>query len=376
VPVGEDQVAHIELTREVARKFNFHYKRVNPWAGIAGGTAAEAHHRFFVFEEPQPLLTPAAKLPGTDGRKMSKSYGNFILLSDTTEQVEEKLRGMVNDPARYVRENPGNPDVCPVGDLHKIFSGPETVSYISNGCRTASIGCVECKQLAADSINARLAPMRTRRSQYESDPAKIWERLRDGASKAEAQAEKTMKAVREAVGISREPSGFTSNVSKDPIVVGRPRFVPRQEIWHIPDRTERGDAIRTTWLQDHTDIKLTPLEHRTFATPGRKRIAMPTARETKTNHWYPRVRPKHYDVMVLLCWAKAADGTPGELLDFVVPRKLFETAWKLIPKKLKEYRLEVVRTGTQYSLNFGDLDFIGQASVDITHTLGNLDPIL
>src|SRR2546421_3023194 len=121
VPVGEDQVPHVELTREIARRFNMFYSR----------------KRSYVFPEPQPLLTPAAKLPGTDGRKMSKSYGNTILLTDPEPVVRQKLKTMVTDPARVRRTDPGNPDVCPVGDLHKIFSDRATIGKVDEGCRSA-----------------------------------------------------------------------------------------------------------------------------------------------------------------------------------------------------------------------------------------------
>ena len=136
VPVGEDQVAHVELTREIARRFNGFY-----------GARKE------VFPEPQALLTPAAKLPGTDGRKMSKSYGNMVLLTDPEPVVRQKLKTMVTDPARVRRSDPGNPDVCPVGDLHKIFSSKETMAKVYEGCRSAGIGCIECKGWAADAAS-------------------------------------------------------------------------------------------------------------------------------------------------------------------------------------------------------------------------------
>src|ERR1700731_3646715 len=143
VPVGEDQVAHVELTREIARRFNTFYPRKNASGpGIAGGKTCPSD---CVFPEPQSLLTPAPKLPGTDGRKMSKSYGNTIMLTDPEPVVRQKLKRMGTDPARVRRSDPGNPDVCPVGDLHKIFSHRETNAKVDDGCRSAGIGCIECK---------------------------------------------------------------------------------------------------------------------------------------------------------------------------------------------------------------------------------------
>jgi tryptophanyl-tRNA synthetase len=199
VPVGEDQVAHIELTREVARRFNqFYPKRAVP-PGLEN-----ADRSYFVFPEPQPLLTPAPKLPGTDGRKMSKSYGNTILLTDPEPVIRQKLKPMVTDPARVRRTDPGNPDVCPVGDLHKIFSNADTIAKVYTGCRSASIGCIECKSWAADAIVAKLKPMQERRKKYEQNPRLAWDILEAGSAKARQAAESTMNQARSAMHMSKE----------------------------------------------------------------------------------------------------------------------------------------------------------------------------
>jgi tryptophanyl-tRNA synthetase len=181
VPVGEDQVAHVELTREIARRFN----------GFYGD----------VFPEPQALLTPAAKLPGTDGRKMSKSYGNTILLTDPEPVVRQKLKTMVTDPARVRRSDPGNPDVCPVGDLHKIFSRKDTMAKVYEGCRSAGIGCIECKSWVADTVVKVLQPMQERRKKYEDDPRRVWDILDQGSARAREVAGTTMDEVRWAMGL-------------------------------------------------------------------------------------------------------------------------------------------------------------------------------
>jgi tryptophanyl-tRNA synthetase len=186
VPVGEDQVPHVELTREIARRFNQFYD-------IAGAS---------VFPEPKPLLTPAAKLPGTDGRKMSKSYGNTILLADPEPVVRQKLKTMVTDPARIRRSDPGNPDVCPVGDLHRIFSSRDTLAKVDQGCRSAGIGCIECKGWAADAIVEVLNPIRERRKKYEENPRLAWDILEAGSARARVVADATMGEVREAMGMS------------------------------------------------------------------------------------------------------------------------------------------------------------------------------
>ena len=187
VPVGEDQVAHVELTREIARRFNSFY----------GGTKA-------VFPEPQTLVTLAAKLPGTDGRKMSKSYGNTIMMADPEPVVRQKLKTMVTDPARVRRSDPGNPDVCPVGDLHKIFSSKETMAKVYEGCRSAGIGCIECKSWAADALVQLLNPMQERRKKFEENPRLAWDILEAGSERAREITGETMKHVRTAMGMSLE----------------------------------------------------------------------------------------------------------------------------------------------------------------------------
>jgi tryptophanyl-tRNA synthetase len=193
VPVGEDQVAHVELTREIARRFN----------GFYGA-------RKQVFPEPQSLLTPAPKLPGTDGRKMSKSYGNTIMLTDPESVVRQKLKTMVTDPARVRRTDPGNPDVCPVGDLHKIFSDGTALDKVNAGCRSAGIGCIECKSWAADALVKLLTPMQERRKKFEENPRLTWDILEAGTERAAKAAAETMADVREAMGMSLNYESFVA----------------------------------------------------------------------------------------------------------------------------------------------------------------------
>ncbi len=181
VPVGQDQQAHVELTREVARRFNQFYK-------FDGRE---------VLPEPKVLLTPSPKLPGTDGRKMSKSYGNTILISDPESVVRQKLKTMVTDPARIRRSDPGDPDKCPVGDLHKVFSTPETMAKVYEGCRSAGIGCIECKSWVADALVKVLEPIQERRAGITESQA--MEVLDEGSRRAQARAEQTMVEVREAM---------------------------------------------------------------------------------------------------------------------------------------------------------------------------------
>jgi len=204
VPVGEDQVPHVEITREIARRFNqFYWKPTTTRSGrVMRGPDVPEDKRVYVFPEPQPLLTPAAKLPGTDGRKMSKSYGNFISLSDPEPIVRQKLKTMVTDPARVRRNDPGNPDVCPVGDLHKIFSDSETLAWVDAGCRTAGIGCIECKARAADNLMKVLNPIQERRRPYEDNPKLAWDILEAGSEKARKAANETLAQVRESMNMS------------------------------------------------------------------------------------------------------------------------------------------------------------------------------
>jgi tryptophanyl-tRNA synthetase len=179
VPVGEDQVAHVELTREIARRFNNFYRSL--------------------FPEPAALLTPTPRLPGTDGKKMSKSYSNAIFLSDPPGVVDKKLATMMTDPARKRRTDPGNPHVCPVFDLHKVYSDQTVIDRVNRECRTAEIGCIDCKKLVSHHINERLAPIQGRRKGYEEHPQRVWDILEEGTERARKVAQTTMAEVRAAV---------------------------------------------------------------------------------------------------------------------------------------------------------------------------------
>jgi tryptophanyl-tRNA synthetase len=236
VPVGEDQVPHVEFAREVARRFNLLYGELEQVAGVLTGPVGrgavanvpdplrdlvaerfheepslEARAEFLnkglaklrpIFPEPEALLTSAPRLPGTDGRKMSKSYNNAIFLTDTPEVVSKKLATMLTDPARKRRSDPGNPDVCPVFDLHKIFSAQGTIDRVNRECRTAEIGCVDCKKLAAGHLNVFLTPIQERRKPYEQNPQEVWDVLEEGTAKARAVAQATMREVRAAVKLT------------------------------------------------------------------------------------------------------------------------------------------------------------------------------
>ena len=176
VPVGVDQVPHVELTREVARRFNSTFGAV--------------------FPEPDAKLTEIPKVPGTDGRKMSKSYGNAIYLSDTREEIVRKVKPMMTDPARKRRTDPGDPEVCPVYDLHKIFTPPADREACATGCRTAGIGCLDCKDVLTTHMLPTLDPIRERRQAYVEKPERITEIVHEGSARARAVARTTMAEVR------------------------------------------------------------------------------------------------------------------------------------------------------------------------------------
>jgi tryptophanyl-tRNA synthetase len=182
VPVGEDQVPHVELTREICRRFNSYYGEV--------------------FPEPQALLTPVPRLPGLDGRKMSKSYGNDISLSDTPEEIAKKVKVMMTDPARKRRQDPGNPDVCPVFAYHKIYSSPETIQTVDRECRVAGIGCIDCKKWMSDSLIEHLSPLLNRRREYGNRKSEIVAIVEEGNRKANEVASQTMEEARRAVGLA------------------------------------------------------------------------------------------------------------------------------------------------------------------------------
>jgi tryptophanyl-tRNA synthetase len=182
VPVGKDQLPHLELTRELARRFNDLYKTQ-------------------VFPEPKEHLTKFPKVMGTDGRKMSKSYGNTINLSDPEPIVRQKLKTMVTDPARVRRHDPGNPDICPVYDFHKIYSPQATQEQINKDCRTAAIGCIDCKKLVADRIVESMTPVWDARGRLSKDPSYLNDIVIEGSNKAGKVAKATLHDVNEAMKI-------------------------------------------------------------------------------------------------------------------------------------------------------------------------------
>jgi len=252
VPVGEDQVAHVEITREVARRFNHIYGREPDFEDKAeqakrkmgkknakmfdklkrsyqeqgdqqaldvarallesqGNITLGDRERLFgylegggrvILPEPQPLLTRAAKMPGLDGQKMSKSYGNCISLRDDPNEVEKKLRTMPTDPARVRRTDPGNPEFCPVWQFHQIYSGDDVKDWVQQGCRSAGIGCLECKQPVIDAVRAELAPIQARARELEAQPEVVRSAINEGCEHARDVARETMEEVRLAMSLT------------------------------------------------------------------------------------------------------------------------------------------------------------------------------
>ncbi len=252
VPVGEDQVAHVELTREVARRFNHLYgreagfeekaeaamkkmgrknaklyselrKRYQEQGDVealeTGRALLEGQHnisvgdreRLFgylegggkiILPEPQPLLTKASKVPGLDGQKMSKSYDNVIMLREEPDSVAQKLKTMPTDPARVRRTDPGNPENCPVWEFHELYTDEETHGWVQEGCRSAGIGCLDCKHRVIEAVIAEQTPIRERARQYEEDPKLVRSILADGCEKARDLARDTLEEVRQVMGLS------------------------------------------------------------------------------------------------------------------------------------------------------------------------------
>ncbi|HYP79008.1 MAG TPA: tryptophan--tRNA ligase [Steroidobacteraceae bacterium] len=254
VPVGEDQVAHVEMTRELARRFNFLYGKDEQFGAkvrtalgripaaererygqlrrsyqqdgsqaslqearslVAGAATLEEAERALLLANlegehhqllplPDVLLTPSPKVPGLDGRKMSKSYGNTIRLGEEPESVARKIKGMTTDPARVRRTDPGNPDKCPVWDLHKLYSSDETLAWVRQGCTTAGIGCLDCKKPVIEKISAEAVEMRERAEPYRNNPGRVREILAAGAVRANTAAEATLDVVRHAMHLVPE----------------------------------------------------------------------------------------------------------------------------------------------------------------------------
>jgi tryptophanyl-tRNA synthetase len=321
VPVGADQVAHVELTREVARRFNSLYKSN-------------------VFPEPGALLTPTPKLPGTDGRKMSKSYSNTILLSDSPMTVVSKLQGMSTNGQRLNQSDPGNPDLCPIGDLHKVFSAATVIEETQRGCRTASIRCEFCKIDAGRSVNAEIEPIHSSRMKLESNIDETWEMLLAQGEKASKRAEQTMVPVRSLFNVSRDLGSVRRRFSWTAVEQDKRRDLTNYEEW-LTLRTElRAKQLRDYWRENILpfDVPLRQEANRNFKSIEReleeplltrkgKRVYVGSSRAaTGENALVFDIPLRSYEVWVLLLWHG-----DKRLNDFVIPQKYFigaYSAWK------------------------------------------------
>ena len=219
VPVGEDQVQHLELSREIARRWNTRFspgyavraaeaeteraEATSPETGMPAGPSADAAEIEGFFPEPKPLLTPTRRIMGLDGKaKMSKSLGNTINLLEEPKDVWEKLRPAVTDPARVRRTDPGTPEICNIYHLHKAFSPPETVEHVAVQCRTAGWGCIDCKKVLFESMERELSPIRQRAAEIRENSSEIQEILSHGAEKARGIAQSTMRETKDLMGLA------------------------------------------------------------------------------------------------------------------------------------------------------------------------------
>lgn len=338
VPVGEDQVAHVELTREVARRFNQFFPRRGPGSGP-------------VIKEPQVLLTATPKLLGTDGRKMSKSYGNSILLSDEAAQVEEKIKNCVTDRPKLTDR--GSPDRCPVGNLHQIFSGPERLTAITEGCTQATITCVECKRLGVLSANEHLGPIRERRRELARKPEKLREIIEQGTVEATKAAEETMVAVREAIGLLR----LDAVEKLAPKEAGEPLLRAPETIAKAKDDEERWTLRTDGWLERVS--KTYPLKKdraRTFITRRGRKVGIHTASK-RDGIWRFRFSSRPINVLVLI-----AQDENRYLHDYVLPPKLVQEIWKNLKPNSDgqlELRLKETPAGPVIELSGNDVPIQG-----------------
>ncbi|HSM88245.1 MAG TPA: tryptophan--tRNA ligase [Candidatus Limnocylindrales bacterium] len=305
VPVGEDQAAHVELTREVARRFNQFYSR------------RRGESEPPLIKEPQVLLTKTPKLLGTDGRKMSKSYGNSILLSEEPGDLAAKINNSVTDRPKLTDK--GNPDRCPVGNLHQIFSPADRLAHITQGCTQATIRCVDCKALAVESTEAHLKPIRERRKQFAAQPELLRKIMTEGDRQANAAAEETMRAVRDAVGL------FNAGALEDHI----PREAAKERL-RVPEAAEAAGSSEEKYLLQTAEwlekvSRLHPLRKdkpQTFITRRGRKVGLHTAAE-QGGKWKFQVQDRALNVLVLL-----AQDKERYLHDYVLPPKLVQDHWK------------------------------------------------
>jgi tryptophanyl-tRNA synthetase len=326
VPVGEDQVAHVELTREVARRFNQFYSRgAKP-----------------LLKEPDVLLTKTPKLLGMDKRKMSKSYGNSILLSEEADTLAEKINNSVTDRPKLTDE--GSPDRCPVGNLHQIFSPPDRLAYITRGCTQAGITCVECKALAIESTEAHLRPIRERRKEFATKPELLRKVIEKGDRQAREAAEATMQAVREAIGL------FSLEKVEEHISLKEPSAQLRvpEAVSNAADENERREIVTSDWVDRVS--KTNPLRKdrpQIFITRKGRKVGIQTARVGEKFSFPDRP----LNVLVLLAEEN------GILRDYVLPPKVVQDHWKSFARDNGNVLIELKQTPAGATLSTGSGEF-------------------
>ena len=358
VPVGQDQVAHVELTREVARRFNSMYRKKD---------------RPDIFPEPGVLLTPSPKVTGTDGRKMSKSYRNTIELSASRSSLITMIDSM-STIGRIRPTDSGNPDICPVGDLHKLFSAPEIVTETQSGCRSAAMSCRDCKGKAIDSVWKIVGPIHEKRMQLESNIEQTWEMLRDQSAKAAKRAEQTMVEVRKVFHLSHDLGVEAHDFGVSEEELTSRRNLNRYEDLRRPIIAE--DGIVDPHLDSHWYLSILPKEIAITVDPDagwltskKKRVLVRAGISNPIDKlWSFEVPQKSYEVWVLLF----RDGK-NWLEDFVLPQKYFSQGFAKAKKSLKKDEkipVTVRKDGSQFLLSIH-----GSEPIDITELQSNYDPL-
>ena len=377
VPVGQDQVAHVELTREVARRFNSLYKST-------------------IFPEPESLLTPSPKVPGTDGRKMSKSYGNTIGISESPLLLGPKIASMSTNGQRIRQTDPGDPDLCPVGDLHKAFSAPELAKETQIGCRKASIRCEVCKSYVGKSVMDIILPIHQKRKELESRIDETWEMLREQSAKAAFRAEQTMLSVRDIFDLSRDLGSVRRYFGTSAEDLRNAHDLSGESDWWSLPQDRQSKLLRDYWKNNLVprDISLTQENQRSYSSIQReleepfisakkKRVLVSsTSAQEELSGWHFWIPSKSYEVWTLLCWNRNF-----WLDDFVIPQKFYAQPFAQAKKKSKDMpiHLRVWKYGEKWNMEFVDLlksEVIGNAreaqemeQIDITELRGNYEPL-
>jgi tryptophanyl-tRNA synthetase len=365
VPVGQDQTAHVELTREVARRFNSMYKTS-------------------VFPEPEALFTPSPKVPGTDGRKMSKSYGNTIGLTEAPALISAKIGSMSTNGQRIRQTDPGDPDLCPVGDLHKVFSPPDMLAATQSGCRAATLRCEFCKFDAAKSVCDITDPIHSKRMHLESHIEQTWEMLRDQSARAAARAEQTMQSVRNIFDLSHDLGALMRHfLTTEEDRLQNHDLSSHSDWWQLPSN-QRGKLLRDYWRNNLVPLEIplvqesnrifTSLERELeepFLSAKKKRLFVTSSQDVGTSdEWHFLIPSKSYEVWALLCWRMK----DYWLDDFVVPQKFYSQAFALAKKSAKkDERIPVKIMRDQGNRFF--LSVAGSNFTAITDLRGNYEPL-